>query len=227
MDDIIRSNVLVILPTADFVYSLAPPKKYIPLKTNIRLAHRRLYPQKSWLSKDYKVDLKSTLNLTFAAEEVLTLFRDFLYLIGKKDRTKQALERNNGYQLQCARKLLEYYRSKCTWSDMYRDWKPGDIYKGKGFTLKIVPGLGLLAKGKVQLKLNLQRVDDRVFQLMLKTGLKDVSLCMGGILYFDPLAQACPSGNSQRLVILLQTSRQTCSSVARREHTFWRSKRKN
>ena len=72
---------------------------------------------------------------------------------------------------------------------MYRDWKPGDIYIGKGFTLEIVPGLGLLAKGQVQLKLNLHPIDDRVFQLMLETGLKDVSVCIGGNLYFDPLPQ--------------------------------------
>jgi len=89
---------------------------------------------------------------------------------------------------------------------MYRDWKPGDIYKGKGFTLEIVSGLGLLTRGKVQLKLNLQQVDDRVYQLMLETGLKDVNLCMGGILYFDPLAQeACPSGNTHTPVPSLQT----------------------
>lgn len=189
MEDQIRANVLQILPTADFIYSLAHPRKCTSLKTKIRLAHQRLFPQKSWLSTDYEVDLKSTIDLSFTAEDILIMFRQFLYLIGKPDRTKEALDSNHEYQLKSARKLLDYYRSNCSCSNMYRDWKPGDMYHGKGFTLTIMPGLGLLANGKVQLMLNLQQVDNRVFQLMLETGLKNASLCIGGNLYFDPLAQ--------------------------------------
>ena len=63
----------------------------------------------------------------------------------------------------------------------------GDVYEGEGFSLKIVPH-GLLARGKVRLKLNLKEVEERVFKLMLEDGFSDVSVRINGVRYFDPHA---------------------------------------
>ena len=188
MEEKILSNVRKLIPRGDFAdsYVCNTPLKYIRLRIKIRLAHAKMVPRKSWLSGSIEVDLKWILQLAFNADEVITLFEEFLLESGNwDDRTQRALILNHRYLIKCARMLREYYTQQA--EPTYRGWKLGDVYQGDGFTLEIVP-YGLLAKGKVRLKLNLQEVEERVFKLMLEEGFPDVSVIMNGVRYFDPLA---------------------------------------
>ena len=188
MEGKILSNVRKLIPRADFAdsYVCDTPLKYIRLRIKIRLAYEKMVPRKSWLSGHSEVDLKWILQLGFNVDEVVTLFEEFLLESGNwNDRTQRALILNHRYLIECARNLLHYYASVT--EPTYRGWKLGDVYQGDGFTLKIMP-FGLLAKGKVRLKLNLQDVEERVYKLMLEDGFPDVSVRLNGVTYFDPLA---------------------------------------
>ena len=71
MQEKILSNVLAIVPTADFAdsYLTETPLKYIRLRCKIRLAHEKL----SCCSGD-------NMKLTFLAEDVLTFFEELMLL---------------------------------------------------------------------------------------------------------------------------------------------------
>ena len=119
MEDKIRANVLAIVPTPEFPGTFV--RKYVRLQCQIKVAHKRLYPPKSWLDWNKETQLKGAVALTFVAEEVLTRFEELLYLHGKlDDRTQQALERNHAFQLECALNLRNFYASKCA----REVWKP-------------------------------------------------------------------------------------------------------
>ena len=168
MQEKILSNVLAIVPTADFAdsYLTETPLKYIRLRCKIRLAHEKL----SCWSGD-------NMELTFLAEDVLTFFEELMLLNGTFDgQTQVGLKNNYKYQLECALNLIYVP------SDIYRKWLPGEIYEGNGFTLEIVPGLGLLATGKVRLDLNLQEVAVRVSRVMQDAGLPVV--CINGRYFY-------------------------------------------
>ena len=166
MEKKILSNVHALIPRPDFAdsYVCDTPLKYIRLRIRIRLAYENMIPRRSWLSGDPEFDLKWMLKLAFNADKVITLFEQFLLESHNwDDRTQDALVRNHKYLIKCARMLREYMRT----TEPSRDWKLGDVYKGDGFTLEIVPS-GLLANGKVRLKLNLQEVEERVYKFMLE-----------------------------------------------------------
>ena len=112
MEKKILSNVHTLIPRADFAdsYVCDTPLKYIRLRCKLRLAYEKMIPRKSWLSGDPEFDLKWMLKLAFNADNVITLFEEFLLESHNwDDRTQDALVRNHKYLLKCARRLREYY----------------------------------------------------------------------------------------------------------------------
>ena len=180
MEGKILSNVHALIPRPDFAdsYVCDTPLKYIRLRIRIRLAYENMIPRRSWLSGDPEFDLKWMLKLAFNADEVITLFEEFLLSGNWDDRTRRRSCMSQ-ISIKCARMLREYAYHRAI-----SDWKLGDVYKGMGS----LGGCAIrsTATGKVRLKMNLQEVEERVYKLMLEDGFPGVSVRINGVRYFDP-----------------------------------------